>query len=211
MVLGVAVLIVASVGAALTNSTSIGIADANEEFGGNVEGLAHLMFTTYLLPLQVVAALLISAALGALVLAHRERIGERLDQTTLANRRVAAFRDGVHPGGLPNPGVLASSNAIGTPALLPDGTPTELSVPVPLRGRKAPEILNDPELIKAEQAEIQAIADSKPAVRDEGLAGIGGHTDLSDVYPDRLDPDEAGTGETELPPAPDDDSKRGDA
>ncbi|MCH9815954.1 MAG: NADH-quinone oxidoreductase subunit J [Actinomycetia bacterium] len=211
MVLGVVVLIVASVGGALSNSTSLGIAEANEEFGGNVEGLAHLMFTTYLLPLQVVAALLISAALGALVLAHRERIGERLDQTTLANRRVAAFGDGVHPGGLPNPGVLASSNAIGTPALLPDGTPTELSVPVPLRGKKAPEILNDPELIKAEQAEIESISESESAIRDAGLAGIGGHTDLSDVYPDQLDPDEAGTGETELPPAPDDDAKPGDA
>jgi NADH-quinone oxidoreductase subunit J len=202
---------VASVGAALSGSTSIGIADANAEFGGNVEGLAHLMFTTYLLALQVVAALLISAALGALVLAHRERIGEKLDQTTLANRRVAAFRDGVHPGGMPNPGVLASSNAIGTPALLPDGTPTELSVPVPLRGQKAPEVLNDPELIKAEQSEIEAIADSEAAVRPEGLAGIGGHTDLSDVYPEQLDPDTAGTGETALPPAPEDDPKSGDA
>jgi NADH-quinone oxidoreductase subunit J len=35
---------------------------------------------------------------------------------------------GKHPGPLPPPGVFARHNAVDTPALLPDGTPSELSV-----------------------------------------------------------------------------------
>jgi NADH-quinone oxidoreductase subunit J len=35
---------------------------------------------------------------------------------------------GKHPGALPSPGVFARHNAVDTPALLPDGTPSELSV-----------------------------------------------------------------------------------
>ena len=39
----------------------------------NVSGLAALIFTTYVFPFEVTGALLITAALGAMVLAHRER------------------------------------------------------------------------------------------------------------------------------------------
>jgi hypothetical protein len=35
---------------------------------------------------------------------------------------------GVHPGPLPSPGVYARHNAVDTPALLPDGSPAEISV-----------------------------------------------------------------------------------
>ena len=42
-----------------------------------------------------------------------------------------------YPQNLPGPGVYARHNAVGTPALLPDGTPTDLSVPEPLRGVSA--------------------------------------------------------------------------
>ena len=40
---------------------------------GNVQGLAHLLFSTYVWPFEVVSALLITAALGAMVLAHHQR------------------------------------------------------------------------------------------------------------------------------------------
>ena len=39
----------------------------------NLSGLADLIFTTYVFPFEVTGALLITAALGAMVLAHRER------------------------------------------------------------------------------------------------------------------------------------------
>ena len=41
----------------------------------NLSGLADLIFTTYVFPFEVTGALLITAALGAMVLAHRERPG----------------------------------------------------------------------------------------------------------------------------------------
>ena len=38
-----------------------------------MQGIATLIFTTYVFPFEVTSALLITAALGAMVLAHRER------------------------------------------------------------------------------------------------------------------------------------------
>ena len=51
---------------------------------GNLSGLATLIFTTYVFPFEVTGALLITAALGAMVLAHRERTVPRPTQRELA-------------------------------------------------------------------------------------------------------------------------------
>ena len=51
---------------------------------GNLTGLATLIFTTYVFPFEVTGALLITAALGAMVLAHRERTSPRPSQRDLA-------------------------------------------------------------------------------------------------------------------------------
>jgi NADH-quinone oxidoreductase subunit J len=91
-----------------------------------------LIFGRYVWAFEVTSALLITAALGSMVLAHRERLGERQTQRMQAVRRV---RGGVHVAGLPAPGVFARHNAVDTPALLPDGTPSELSVSRVLRAR----------------------------------------------------------------------------
>jgi NADH-quinone oxidoreductase subunit J len=90
----------------------------------NVQGLAKLVFTTYVFPFEVTSALLITAALGAMVLAHRERTTPRPTQRTLSRRRVASGR----PTPLPGPGTYARHNAVDMPALLPDGTQSRLSV-----------------------------------------------------------------------------------
>jgi NADH-quinone oxidoreductase subunit J len=90
----------------------------------NVNGLATLIFTTYVFPFEVTSALLITAALGAMVLAHRERTAPKPTQRELSRRRVTSGR----PAPLPGPGSYALSNAVDTPALLPDGTPSRLSV-----------------------------------------------------------------------------------
>ncbi len=79
------------------------------------------------------AALLVVAALGAMVLAHRERTGERATQRTISENRL---RRGQRMTPLPPPGVFARHNAVDTPALLPDGT-TERAVGVAGAGRRA--------------------------------------------------------------------------
>ncbi|HEY2553245.1 MAG TPA: NADH-quinone oxidoreductase subunit J [Streptosporangiaceae bacterium] len=90
----------------------------------NLQGLATLIFTTYVFPFEVTSALLITAALGAMVLAHRERTSPKPTQRSLARQRVASGR----PQPLPGPGTYAQHNAVDMPALLPDGTASPLSV-----------------------------------------------------------------------------------
>lgn len=92
---------------------------------GNVEAVAYLIFGRYVWVFEVVSALLITAAIGAMVLAHRERVVPRPTQRQWMERR---FREGKHLSGLPVPGVYARHNAVDTPALLPDGSVSELSL-----------------------------------------------------------------------------------
>ncbi|MGI5206419.1 NADH-quinone oxidoreductase subunit J [Spirillospora sp. CA-108201] len=102
---------------------SAGLTQANSE--GNVIGLARLLFSKYVFAFEATSALLITAALGAMVLAHRERTEPKPTQKDLSRQR---FLSGTHPGPLPGPGTYARHNAVDMPALLPDGTPSELSV-----------------------------------------------------------------------------------
>lgn len=102
---------------------SAGLTQANAE--GNVVGLARLLFSKYVFAFEATSALLITAALGAMVLAHRERTEPKPTQKDLSKGR---FLSGDHPGPLPGPGTYARHNAVDMPALLPDGTPSELSV-----------------------------------------------------------------------------------
>ena len=80
---------------------------------------------------ELTSALLITAAVAAMVLAHRQRLGEEAVAEGMVERRV---RETVRRG-LPVPGVYARHNAVDTPALLPDGSPTELSVSRVLKSR----------------------------------------------------------------------------
>jgi NADH-quinone oxidoreductase subunit J len=107
--------------------TVVGLDVANRD--GNIEALANIMFSTYVLAFEVTSALLITAALGAMVLAHRERLTPKPNQSILAAERVRAYAEtGLHLGPLPPPGVFARHNAVDTPALLPDGAAAEASV-----------------------------------------------------------------------------------
>ena len=92
---------------------------------GNITGIAELIFGQYVWVFEITSALLITAALGAMVLAHRERLSPKVTQAQWAARRV---RENTNVAGLPAPGVYARHNAVDTPALLPDGTPSALSV-----------------------------------------------------------------------------------
>ena len=127
---GLAALLVFAIGDATFDGPADGLAAANE--GGNVEGIAALLFTKYVLAFEVTSALLITAALGAMVLAHRERHEPRKTQRQLADERVRA---GKHLPPLPSSGIYARHNAVDTPALLPDGSPSQLSISKTLRDR----------------------------------------------------------------------------
>ncbi len=104
-----------------------GLTQANS--GGNVPALAQLLFSRYVFAFEATSALLITAAIGAMVLAHRERLTPKATQAELATQRIRDYASaGKHPGPLPAPGVFARHNAVDTPALLPDGSPLASSV-----------------------------------------------------------------------------------
>ena len=119
--LGFGVLLILAIGNATVSN--VGLEEANAD--GNVVGLANLIFSRYVFAFEVTSALLITAALGAMILAHRERHEHRASQRELSVER---FRGDSYPAPLPPPGVFARHNAVDTPALLPDGTPAETSV-----------------------------------------------------------------------------------
>ncbi|WP_079169950.1 NADH-quinone oxidoreductase subunit J [Mangrovactinospora gilvigrisea] len=127
--LGFGILLIAGIANAKLNYFA-GLGSANA--GGNPEGIARLIFTRYFWAFELTGALLITAAVGAMVLTHKERIEKRKDQLDLARERV---RKGEHVTPLPAPGVYARHNAVDIPALLPDGTPSELSMLPVLRER----------------------------------------------------------------------------
>ena len=107
--------------------TVVGLSEANQP--GNIEGLANILFSRYVFAFETTSALLITAAVGAMVLAHRERLTPKARQPELAAQRVRDYAEkGTHLGPLPAPGVYARHNAVDTPALLPDGTPAPDSV-----------------------------------------------------------------------------------
>ena len=126
--LGFGLLLAAAIGT-MTTSEFVGMTRANE--GGNVQGLADLIFTRNLWAFELTSALLITAALGAMVLAHRERFEPRRTQRELVVER---FRDGSRATPLPNPGVYARHNAVDSMARLPDGSDERSSVSDTLRG-----------------------------------------------------------------------------
>jgi NADH-quinone oxidoreductase subunit J len=102
------------------------------DVNNNPQGIAEILFGQYVFAFEAVGALLVTAALGALVLTHRQRLTPRVGQKERADARVAA---GAILTPLPAPGVYARHNAMDVPALGPDGRPLESSVPRVLRIR----------------------------------------------------------------------------
>jgi NADH-quinone oxidoreductase subunit J len=125
-------LMVSLIGRATLGHSAMGLAQANS--AGNVQSLAQLLFSEYVWPFEVVSALLITAALGAMVLAHHQRTVARPTQRESA---IARFRTGslASAAGLPGPGVFARHNAVDVPALLPDGSPAPTSISATLKAR----------------------------------------------------------------------------
>lgn len=109
---------------------TVGLDEANSET--NPAGLARILMSDFVLDLEIVAALLVTAALAALVLTHRRRLTPKIGQPERAAERLRA---GEHIVNLPAPGVYARHNAMDVPALDPEGNPIEASVSRVLRIR----------------------------------------------------------------------------
>jgi NADH-quinone oxidoreductase subunit J len=154
----------------------VGLAEANSAYGGNVEGIAALLFTRYVFAFEATSALLITAAVGAMVLAHRERLTKKKGQNELVTERMRRYAEaGEHPGPLPTPGVFARHNAVDTPALLPDGSIAERSVSATLKSRG--EILDADELVAPVRRTVREVAgeDEDVSVREPYAGGqLGG-------------------------------------
>ena len=119
---GFVVLLTGAIYRATSDLDRVGLAEAQPD--GNVQALAILLFTKYVFAFEVTAALLITAALGAMVLAHKERTEPKVTQREMAKKR---FRE-KDPFPLPGPGVYATHHSNATPALLPDGSEAPDSV-----------------------------------------------------------------------------------
>ena len=130
--LGFGGLMMSLISRATLGRNAIGLDSANSL--GNVEGIAQLLFSRYVWPFEVVSALLITAALGAMVLAHHQRIQVRPTQRQLSTQRFRG-KSLANAAGLPAPGVFARHNAVDVPALLPDGTPAANSINATLQAR----------------------------------------------------------------------------
>ena len=104
LALALAALMFLAVGS-FTLPSAAGLDEINSD-PGNVSGLADLIFGKYVWVFEVTSALLITAAVGAMVLAHRERLTPKATQRELAAKRV---KDNVFVAGLPAPGVYARS------------------------------------------------------------------------------------------------------
>ena len=157
-----AVLVVAL--AQVSLGTVVGLGEANSE--GNIEGLANILFSRYVFAFEVTSALLITAAVGAMVLAHRERLTPKPTQASRAADRVRGYAEsGAHLGPLPAPGVYARHNAVGTPALLPDGSPAESSVSRVLaaRGTVRPAPVDVEEVQRSVEEGVHDAPDGAPA------------------------------------------------
>lgn len=161
LALGFAALIGSAISRAVF-ADALGIGAANDEAGGHVEAIAEAIFTRYVFPFEIVSIVLITAAVGAMALTHKERLTARVPQPQLSIERVRSS----HPTPFPSPGVYAQHNAVDTPALLPDGSPSEASVPEELRRQGT---VRHTEVEASQQLDNSALDDSEP--RDAGGEG----------------------------------------
>ena len=157
----------------LTFGTAVGLDnDGGANEGGNIPALANIIFSRYVFAFEVTSALLITAAVGAMVLAHRERLTPKQTQADLAAKRVRDYAEkGTSLVPLPAPGVYARHNAVDTPALLPDGTaaPSSVSRVLAARGtvRSAPALADDIEELKRQLGVEPTVRPAAPTAADE--------------------------------------------
>lgn len=112
--------------------TSIALQRPDNPLVGNPEEIAGLLFGRYVLVMEVLGFLLITAAVGALVLTHTPRL---LPKRTQREISIARVKSGADPVNKPMPGVYARHNALDVPALDPEGKPIQASLSRVLEAR----------------------------------------------------------------------------
>jgi len=98
---------------------------AGNPASGEPEAIAHQLFGPYVLVVETLGFLLVTAAVGALVLTHVPRLFPKRTQKEVQAARIQA---GANPVNKTFPGVYARHNALDAAALDPDGEPIEESV-----------------------------------------------------------------------------------
>ncbi|GAB2614543.1 NADH-quinone oxidoreductase subunit J [Pseudactinotalea suaedae] len=114
----------------------VGLAEANADT--NAVGVARILFSDFIFPFELTGALLITAAVGALSLTHRVRLGAKFGQKEMAAAKLKAYGAGASSTLItnrPNPGVYARHNSADMPAVDAAGEPVEASITTVLRIR----------------------------------------------------------------------------
>lgn len=173
-----------------------GIATGAAAAGGSIPWIAGELLLRYLVAFEATAALLITAVLGAMVMAHTARTKRRRTQREMAEDRIR----GDHPTPLPGPGTYARHNAIDMPALLPDGSVSQLSLNPVLLARDPEYQSQVPQDIRAKSPLLPGSASQASRTdEDRAIEGVEGDltgtdTDTAEVSGDD-EHDENGNGQ----------------
>src|SRR5690625_4050664 len=141
--------IVAAVVLRATMPTPVGLSHLPDS---NPVHVARVLFGDHILTMQMAGIMLVTAAVGAVVLTRAERLKPRRTQREVADERMAAFAAGHgRVTGLPEPGVYARHNAADVAAIGADGRPIDASVPRVLRIRGQQRSIESvsPEIVRA--------------------------------------------------------------
>lgn len=138
---------------------------APEGVSGDPEIIAGVLFSKYVLVMEVLGALLISAAIGALVMTHLPQLRPRHTQKEIAESRVKV---GADPVNRPMPGYYARHNALDIPALDPQGKPIEDSV------SRVLEIRDQTQDGVEFRAQLEDAAGHDESIRDQGADSTEG-------------------------------------
>lgn len=190
------------------NPAAVGLSVANAE--GNPIGIAKSIFSNHVLTLQLTGTLLVVAALGAMMLTHKDRLRPILTQEERAHRSVRDFiTKGTHIGNKSNPGVFAESNSSANPALTAYGQPDPGSVNRVLQIRGQVRTVGE---ISPKTVERIATGDGVSGPSTYGKVGLSSLMGMpGELAPDhegalkRLEELEAGGKRDEIDAAPDSD------
>ena len=163
---GLAALLVAGISRSLASVQPAGLGAAGS--GDNVTGLGQLIFTKYLFAFELTSALLITAALGAMVLAYASSdTGPKRSQRATVTARLRGEHDRISP--LPGPGVFATANSVAVPALLPDGSVAPESLAEILEATPIRDIEQyDPDALSGRSVATPRLASGDEKRYDEG-------------------------------------------
>lgn len=146
---------------------AVGLSDTVDT---NPESLAVTLFSGHVVAMELTGILLITAAVGALTLTHRDKLTPNKTQRELSDERLRAYvEDGVHPGQLPFSGVYASNNSLAAPALTDGEQAVTESVSPVLRTRSQELSLGEvaPQIAKAARSN-----EATPVRKHTGQSGM---------------------------------------